>query len=819
WYNQAYLEGVPGIFALFEARDRLPPGQELPWVKEVKDDADWCQEIREHMAARVGYQLRLRSPQGSWPIGVRGYDTRAGYVGDFVLAPEAFADPENRRIQSAVEAASWPANVRSIRADPGLRPTYHSEWFPYGGYNLVREGWEHDSGYGAMFCSPQPGAYGGRRSRSNNNFFGLAAFGQDLVVEDKFDRYGLMGCPLEVDGLPQDFHAGLARVPMIAGHKQIPVAAWTEPANWRWHASDRFNLMEGIYDGPYAKADAVTLAAPEVPVTMQRGSVPLDQTLRGMRHQRWVHFVRDARLWIVTDRLRGEGEHAFAQHWYLPLEPGVAVAFAEDEIAVDPKARVVRTKSDRTLTLAGQETRKANVSLANFSKSDLGYATKIQRQQNSRMPHGQYRVTLSWRAAGESTVVTLIQPRRPGAAADEEIAATPLTGSGGATGFEAALADGARLRYLAAPGDAPIALTSGDVAIEGESLLTVEDRTHVRGVAMGCRRIERGGREVAVGQPDFEFSLATASPASPDVIPIRRPISPVAIGPERNVFTDEIAVTMTSKTPGVEIRYTLDGGEPTPQSALFTGPVTIRASAIVKARAYRPGVAANPPQNSGTHATATSRAVFDKRLPVKPVPAATVRKPQPGLVARYFEDDWRRLWLRLDSLIPVAEKRGVAPFDLAVVPDTNPPLGQAAAPRQKYFAVEYTGFMNVPETGVYTLHAPRESVIPDTDPGYELRIFLGQYVEPYGNRTQAFGLEEWYPATRLHAQGTWSIALEKGLHPIRIVHLDYRTDAPARLNQPGLKDYVWSGATPDVRLSGPGLEPRPIPHDWLIHGE
>ena len=818
WYNDNYIGGVPQAFSLFEARGTLPAHEEQAWVREVKDDPDWCQEIREHMAARIGYQLRLRSPQGSWPIGVRGTDKRAGYVGDFLVAPEAFADPENRRIRAAVEAASQPANVRSLAADPGLRPTYHSEWFPYGGYNLVREGWERDSGYGAMFCSPHPGAYGGRRSRSNNNFFGLAAFGQDLIVEEKFDRYGLMESPVTVDGLQQDFHAGLARVPMIAGHKMIPVAAWTEPATWRWHASDRFNLMEGIYAGPYAKPNSVTLAAPHVPVTMQRGSVPLDQTLRGIRHQRWVHFLRAPRLWIVTDRLRGEGEHAFAQHWHVPLEPGSDRAFAENEIEVDAKTRRIRTTANSATVLRGEEVPKANVSLHSFSAADLSYATKPQPQRIGHAPYGQYRVSLAWKAAGESTVVTAIQPRPPGAGSETGIQPRQLSGPDGAVGFEADLADGSRVRYLAAPGDAPAALSLGTVAIEGESLLVVERDGEVSGVAMGCRWAALNGQAAVVADPDFEFTAADGG-KQPAMAAIHRPISPVVIGPDRNVFVEAVAVTMATTTPGVEIRYTLDGGEPTPQSALYTGPVTINASAIVKARAYRPGVTANPPQNSGTEATATSRAVFEKAVPVAAVAAASVRRPTPGLTARYFEDDWRRLWLRLDSLVPQAEKRGIAPFDLSVVPDSNPPLGQAAAPRQKFFAIEYSGFIDVPEAGVYTLHAPREFVIPDIDPGYELRVFLGQRREPYGYRTEVVGLNEWSPATRLHAQGNWSIALERGLHPIRIVHLDYRTDAPSRLNQPGLRDSIWSGVTPDLKISGPSLEPQPIPAAWLSHEE
>ena len=44
--------------------------------------------------------------------------------------------------------------------------------------------------------------------------------------------------------------------------------------------------------------------------------------------------------------------------------------------------------------------------------------------------------------------------------------------------------------------------------------------------------------------------------------PIYRPIQPVVIEPVANVFTDTTTVTLTCATPGVEIRYTLDGSRP-----------------------------------------------------------------------------------------------------------------------------------------------------------------------------------------------------------------------------------------------------------------
>ncbi len=809
WYNKGSYYSVAKAFSLLEARQRLPGWQELPWVAEVRDDPDWFQEIREHLTKRADYLIRLQTPQGVLPIGIRGVGRDGGTDG-FHVAPEAFADSELWKVRKAIENARRYPYERQVYGDSGVRPSYHSEWFPYGGYNIVREGWEPDSGYGLLFCSPAPGAYGGRRSRCNNNVFGLAAFGQDLIVEEKFEQYALMDCPLTVDGLPQDFLAGLTRVPAIAGHKMTPAAAWTEPGYWRWHASDQFNLMEGVYDGPYAQT-GVAMQAPDVPVSMNSGSIPLDQTLRGIRHQRWVHFVRDARLWIITDRLRGEQEHAYNQYWYLPLKPGTEHAFIEDEIQVDPDARRVRTVSESSTKVRNGEIPQANVSIHSFSRLPLTYKTGARpiTPKTRIKTYGHYDIDIGWKAAGESQVITVIYPRAPGLGVAADIAPRQLEGPNGAVGFEANLPGGGQVQYLAAPGDTPVALKLGNVEATATSLLVTEKG----GVVLGCTEISVDGKALSAGSSDFEFFL-TPDTRHLTPVPIYRPIAPVQIGPARNVFLDQVEVRMTSKTPGVEIRYTLDGGEPTPQSTLYNGPFALRHSAIVKARAYRPGVTKNPPQHSGTHATEVSRAVFDRR---PAAPPSTVRTPQPGLTARYFEDDWRRLWLRLESLESQAETNGVGPFDLSLVPDSNPPLGEAAAPRAKFFAVEYVGYLDVPESGVYTLHAPREYVIPDIDPGYELRVFLGNRLGVHGWSARVTGTHEWYPSTRLHAQGNWSVALEKGLQPLRIVYIDYRTDAPSRLNQPGLNDYIWSGVTPDLKISGQNLEPQPIPTEWLRH--
>ncbi len=51
-------------------------------------------------------------------------------------------------------------------------------------------------------------------------------------------------------------------------------------------------------------------------------------------------------------------------------------------------------------------------------------------------------------------------------------------------------------------------------------------------------------------------------------------------------FYDGNVVVAMSAAPGTEIRYTLDGAEPTPTSQLYSNPINIEQTTVVKARAY-----------------------------------------------------------------------------------------------------------------------------------------------------------------------------------------------------------------------------------------
>ena len=59
--------------------------------------------------------------------------------------------------------------------------------------------------------------------------------------------------------------------------------------------------------------------------------------------------------------------------------------------------------------------------------------------------------------------------------------------------------------------------------------------------------------------------------------------------PEQVPGDQPVTITMACSTGGVEIRFTLDGSEPTKNSTLFESPITVRPNTTVKAMAFRGG--------------------------------------------------------------------------------------------------------------------------------------------------------------------------------------------------------------------------------------
>ena len=747
-YGTAYLHGALPILEHLKFRaHRLADWQLVAWEKrDLREQFDLVafeRRVREEMHRRSRFQTAHLTANGEWPIGGTRTDHRdraretAGDLQTYV--PELLTDPE---ISAMVARASGRG---------GQPPTFTSERFPYSGHAYLRDGWERDDPYLYFYCSPHPTV--GSLSWRNNNAVGFSAYGQDLLETGENGTYDQPHSPLRVDGQEQFFHAGIP----TWGHRGPLLTAWHEPAPWRWHASAAFDVAEGVYAGAFGKAKPIT----------------------GVSHQRLVQAVRGGGLWIITDRLRADAAHDYTLDWRFGILPG------KEPTDFLPAQITVQAAQARITTARPQG---SNLTLQSFPSSPLAITTAEERtpEKNGYRLHDFLKVAASWRSERPSAVVTAVLPRRGAAAETRALTALDVAG---ATGFSGVLADGLRVACLAAV-DGTARLVSDTVVAQAESLLvtTAADGTQ-RIIVLGCTQLSVAGKAVALGgSADAEVALIGGSIA---ITAITTPLAPVAIAPAEHVaFLDQQVVTLScasQRAPGgAEIRYTLDGSDPTTVSPLYRAPFTISASTVVKARALRPGLGALPTTLSGTQASQVTVAEFAK---VAFLPAVGAPKTIAGLHADSWRGRWQDLLQRRETL-PVVAAGTVAQL-------FAPPVGSAVEP----WATRYRGWLEIPADGLYTFQAPSESYMPNIMAGYELSVLIDG--------------REWYPATTLHALGAWSVALRKGAHAFEVVYADLRGDAVERFNKPGTQPMVWPGTVPDLRVSGPGLEAVPIPTAWF----
>ena len=144
---------------------------------------------------------------------------------------------------------------------------------------------------------------------------------------------------------------------------------------------------------------------------------------------------------------------------------------------------------------------------------------------------------------------------------------------------------GAQIRYTL-DGKDPAA----DSALYAQPL-NLQETTTVKVAAF------KGGAQTG---PVLEAEMVKVAPPAPWIEPFH------------GVFNDRVRVEIQNAYPieGAEIRYTIDGGEVTPQSSLYAGPLEITSTTTVRTRTFVPGLAPS---------IATDRQ-FTKLGPVPPLP-------------------------------------------------------------------------------------------------------------------------------------------------------------------------------------------------------
>lgn len=86
-----------------------------------------------------------------------------------------------------------------------------------------------------------------------------------------------------------------------------------------------------------------------------------------------------------------------------------------------------------------------------------------------------------------------------------------------------------------------------------------------------------------IAPPVAAFQPALSTPPVDWTLPITVPVNTPVISPAGGAFIGTQIVTMSSATPRAVVHYTLDGSTPSGLSTVYTGPVTLTASAVVRA--------------------------------------------------------------------------------------------------------------------------------------------------------------------------------------------------------------------------------------------
>ena len=151
---------------------------------------------------------------------------------------------------------------------------------------------------------------------------------------------------------------------------------------------------------------------------------------------------------------------------------------------------------------------------------------------------------------------------------------------------------------------------------------------------------------------------------------------------EKVEFVESYQVKMQEPLPGTEIRYTIDGSEPTGNSLKYTKPFMVSQKTTVKARLMTDDL---------------SKMSAIDQLKLKPI------EPGKGLLAAYYAyEQVGKAWGGLEDLTELA------PLEIKATTELDP---VKTAGRKQQFGLIYKGWIDLPEDGRYQFKARSDDAI------------------------------------------------------------------------------------------------------------
>ncbi len=424
-------------------------GQMIDLINQIMPSDEYAQEIVTKLAKTKIYRTRflemLKSPIGSTPATGKS---------------------------SMTVPATYTANPYD---------NFASICYPYGGYAMLRSGWDRNALY-AFFKSSRIG-YG--HYVEDGLHLTLCAYGKNLLIS---------GGPNSYSGEPADIYysSSFSRNTIaVDGFGQtsrqgnpMPSNGYPDPIDAHWHTSANFDLTEGSY--PYGYGDKIT----------------------DVLHTRQVIHARRFGLFAVTDRLRIGSSHNYTLTW------GFDSSFAAGDIHYDSSQK----------KLYSNKSNEVNLTIQHFTASDLSaqthygdsvkwlgwYTPRYGHNTNIAKPDWH----IKWSGEGDQQIVSLLYPQNSSGAAMPAI--SPYN-----NGFDLTGQNGDQLGYRAALSTQT--LTIDNVSVTADMLMLQRIGTEpLRGMVMGAvdKRLLIDGRSRLAGFENFEFTL-TGSQLS--VTAIRKP--------------------------------------------------------------------------------------------------------------------------------------------------------------------------------------------------------------------------------------------------------------------------------------------------------
>jgi alpha-L-fucosidase len=271
--------------------------------------------------------------------------------------------------------------------------------------------------------------------------------------------------------------------------------------------------------------------------------------------------------------------------------------------------------------------------------------------------------------------------------------------------------------------------------IEGACLLGDENKNKLKVTTLGDKLFI----EVPAEAPDRICSVIRLDIKGNPVV-----MNPPLIEADAEVLFDKMEVLMKSDIPEVYVHYSLDGSIPTEQSpvSIKTAPVILTGNTTVKAALFK----------EGERVSEVRERTFTREAPQ---PAEKVMDLKQGLRYEYFEGVWSEV---PDFKNQKSVEEGIVYF-----------LDVSKGRRMELFGMSFTGFIKVPETGVYRFFASYND-------GCNVTIGKQRVLQSRS------GLVD----SEIKRESTGKpIVLEEGLHPITVDYFQ-------RIDHAVLELY-WSG--------------------------